>query len=223
MIDYQEWMAATMHLHHCVTVLPLSLCHCHCVTVSLCHCITCAGGPGRQRELIDYQEWVAATMHLHRVNNEKNLRIAFNHFDSDNSGFIDIEELADALGADLQVLKEILAEVDTNNVSGLYCALLHCTVLDKTVQNGAKLYKKSTKLFSTQTSKQYKIIQPSTKSTKEYVFFIPLGAGRQDQLGGVCSDDAQRHRVPHHLAPLLQEPILPAQPPQQQRRGTPAH
>ncbi|CAI7907581.1 unnamed protein product [Closterium sp. NIES-54] len=64
---------------------------------------------------IDYSEFVAATMHLQRVDNEKNLQAAFDFFDSDRSGFIDIEELADALGADLTSLKEILAEVDTNN------------------------------------------------------------------------------------------------------------
>jgi len=130
-------------LCHCAPSVTVSLSLCHCVTVSLynmCRRTWTATG------LIDYQEWVAATMHLHRVNNEKNLRIAFNHFDSDNSGFIDIEELADALGADLQVLKEILAEVDTNNVSGLYCALLalYCAGQDstkrcKTVQKKYKI------------------------------------------------------------------------------------
>eukprot|EP00475_Leptophrys_vorax_P028144 TRINITY_DN40556_c0_g1_i2.p2 TRINITY_DN40556_c0_g1~~TRINITY_DN40556_c0_g1_i2.p2 ORF type:complete len:120 (-),score=28.03 TRINITY_DN40556_c0_g1_i2:460-819(-) len=64
---------------------------------------------------IDYSEFVAATMQSRGLDNDKNLRAAFDFFDSDRSGYIDIEELADALGADLTSLKEILAEVDTNN------------------------------------------------------------------------------------------------------------
>ena len=65
---------------------------------------------------IDFKEFLAATVHMHKVDSDANLRSAFDFFDSDGSGFIDIEELADALGADLTALKEILAEVDTNKV-----------------------------------------------------------------------------------------------------------
>ncbi|KAG5517363.1 hypothetical protein RHGRI_037943 [Rhododendron griersonianum] len=68
---------------------------------------------------IDYDEFITATMHLNRMDREEHLYTAFQYFDKDNSGYITIEELQQALrefgmndGRDIQ---EIISEVDADN------------------------------------------------------------------------------------------------------------
>ncbi|MFS8003782.1 putative protein kinase CAMK-CDPK family [Helianthus anomalus] len=68
---------------------------------------------------IDYIEFISATMHLNRVEREDHLYKAFEYFDKDNSGYITVEELEHALKkynmGDEKTIKEIIAEVDTDN------------------------------------------------------------------------------------------------------------
>ena len=68
---------------------------------------------------IDYEEFITATMHMNRMDREEHLYTAFQYFDKDNSGYITIEELEQALiefgmgsGKDI---KEIVSEVDADN------------------------------------------------------------------------------------------------------------
>ncbi|MBA0644953.1 hypothetical protein Goklo_013118 [Gossypium klotzschianum] len=68
---------------------------------------------------IDYEEFITATMHMNRMDREEHLYRAFQHFDKDNSGYITIEELEQALREygmhDGKDIKEIISEVDNDN------------------------------------------------------------------------------------------------------------
>ncbi|KAI9114725.1 hypothetical protein K1719_014423 [Acacia pycnantha] len=68
---------------------------------------------------IDYDEFITATLHLNRINKEEHLYTAFQYFDKDNSGFITMEELEQALREynmhDGRDINEILSEVDSDN------------------------------------------------------------------------------------------------------------
>ncbi|EPS60659.1 calcium-dependent protein kinase 17, partial [Genlisea aurea] len=68
---------------------------------------------------IDYEEFITATMHINRMDREEHLYTAFQYFDKDNSGYITVEELEQALrefGMDNgKDIKEIIIEVDSDN------------------------------------------------------------------------------------------------------------
>ncbi|KAI3753950.1 hypothetical protein L2E82_26015 [Cichorium intybus] len=68
---------------------------------------------------IDYIEFITATMHRHKLEREEHLYKAFQHFDTDNSGFITRDELETAMKnygmGDEATIKDIIAEVDTDN------------------------------------------------------------------------------------------------------------
>ncbi|KAL8138891.1 hypothetical protein V2J09_004892 [Rumex salicifolius] len=68
---------------------------------------------------IDYMEFITATMHMNRMEKENHVYKAFEYFDVDKSGYITIEELEQALKkynmGDERTIKEIIAEVDTDN------------------------------------------------------------------------------------------------------------
>ncbi|XP_054810729.1 calcium-dependent protein kinase 1-like isoform X3 [Prosopis cineraria] len=68
---------------------------------------------------IDYIEFISATMHMNRMEREDHLYKAFEYFDKDKSGYITKEELESALRkynmGDEKTLKEIIAEVDSDN------------------------------------------------------------------------------------------------------------
>ncbi|KAK1269790.1 Calcium-dependent protein kinase 3 [Acorus gramineus] len=68
---------------------------------------------------IDYIEFITATMHMNRMEKEEHLYKAFEYFDEDKSGYITMEELEQALKkynmGDEKTIKEIIAEVDTDN------------------------------------------------------------------------------------------------------------
>ncbi|CAN0927918.1 Calcium-dependent protein kinase 13 [Linum grandiflorum] len=68
---------------------------------------------------LDYGEFLAVSLHLQRSANDEHLRKAFSYFDKDGNGFIEPEELRDALmedGADdcIDVANDIFQEVDTD-------------------------------------------------------------------------------------------------------------
>ncbi|CAK9184757.1 unnamed protein product [Ilex paraguariensis] len=69
--------------------------------------------------VLDYGEFVAVTIHLQKMENDEHFRQAFMFFDKDGSGYIEIDELREALAdesgeTDMDVLSEIMREVDTN-------------------------------------------------------------------------------------------------------------
>lgn len=68
---------------------------------------------------IDYIEFITATMHRHRLERDEHLYKAFCHFDTDNSGYITMDELEKAMKeygmGDESTIKDIISEVDTDN------------------------------------------------------------------------------------------------------------
>ncbi|XP_024996492.1 calcium-dependent protein kinase 17-like [Cynara cardunculus var. scolymus] len=68
---------------------------------------------------IDYDEFITATMHMNRIDREEHLYTAFQYFDKDNSGYITIEEMEQAIREygmnDGREIKEIVSEIDTDN------------------------------------------------------------------------------------------------------------
>ncbi|KAG9133719.1 hypothetical protein Leryth_019351 [Lithospermum erythrorhizon] len=70
---------------------------------------------------LDYGEFVAITVHLRKMGNDEHLRKAFKFFDKDNNGYLEIEELRDALADDIdnnseEVINAIIQDVDTDKV-----------------------------------------------------------------------------------------------------------
>lgn len=68
---------------------------------------------------LDYGEFVAVSLHLKRMANDEHLRKAFSYFDKDGNGYIEPDELRNALmedGADdcTDVANDIFQEVDTD-------------------------------------------------------------------------------------------------------------
>lgn len=75
--------------------------------------------------MLDYGEFVAVTIHLQRMENDEHFRRAFMFFDKDGSGYIELDELREALvdesgETDHDVLNDIMREVDTDKVRLLH-------------------------------------------------------------------------------------------------------
>ncbi|KAE8699894.1 Calcium-dependent protein kinase 30 [Hibiscus syriacus] len=69
--------------------------------------------------VLDYGEFVAVTIHLQKMENDEHFRRAFMFFDKDGSGYIELDELHDALAnesgeTDVDALNDIMREVDTD-------------------------------------------------------------------------------------------------------------
>ncbi|KAJ8533912.1 hypothetical protein K7X08_007236 [Anisodus acutangulus] len=68
---------------------------------------------------LDFGEFIAISLHLQRMANDEHLHRAFSFFDKDGNGFIEPDELLDALKEDgsddcTDVANDIFQEVDTN-------------------------------------------------------------------------------------------------------------
>ncbi|CAA7057133.1 unnamed protein product [Microthlaspi erraticum] len=67
---------------------------------------------------LDVNEFVAISVHIRKMGNDEHLKRAFTFFDKDNSGYIEIEELREALANELdtseEVVESIIQDVDTN-------------------------------------------------------------------------------------------------------------
>ena len=76
---------------------------------------------------LDYGEFVAISVHLRSMgNDEEHLRKAFEFFDKNLNGYIEIEELRDALSNEVDnniedVINAIINDVDTDKVSQIAC------------------------------------------------------------------------------------------------------
>ena len=73
------------------------------------------------RGALDYGEFLAVSLHLQRMANDEHRRRAFLFFDKDGNGFIEPEELREALVGDgaadsKEAVNDILHEVDTDKV-----------------------------------------------------------------------------------------------------------
>ncbi|XP_019054603.1 PREDICTED: calcium-dependent protein kinase 8-like isoform X1 [Nelumbo nucifera] len=69
---------------------------------------------------LNYEDFVTISIHLKRISSKEHLSTAFNLFDKNDSGFIEYEELREALLEDdlgpdnEQVIRDILSDVDTD-------------------------------------------------------------------------------------------------------------
>ncbi|KAF5200934.1 Calcium dependent protein kinase [Thalictrum thalictroides] len=68
---------------------------------------------------LDYGEFVAVAIHLRKIGNDEHLHKAFTFFDRNKSGYIEIEELRDALAEEVdpnndEVINAILHDVDSD-------------------------------------------------------------------------------------------------------------
>ncbi|KAL9261666.1 Calcium-dependent protein kinase 7-like protein [Drosera capensis] len=68
---------------------------------------------------LNYAEFVAVSVHLKKMANDEHLHRAFLFFDKNNSGYIELEELTDALNDDIdssneEVVNAIMHDVDTD-------------------------------------------------------------------------------------------------------------
>lgn len=72
---------------------------------------------------LNYSEFVAVSVHLKKMANDEHLHKAFNFFDQNQSGYIEIEELREALNDELddtsseEVIAAIMQDVDTDKVT----------------------------------------------------------------------------------------------------------
>jgi calcium-dependent protein kinase len=74
---------------------------------------------------LDYGEFVAVSIHVRKIGNDEHIQKAFLYFDQNNSGYIEIEELREALaneldGNDDDIINGIIRDVDTDKVSKIY-------------------------------------------------------------------------------------------------------
>lgn len=68
---------------------------------------------------MDYGEFVAISVHLRKMANEEHLKKAFDFFDRNQNGYIEIEELREALDDEIEtnseeVINAIMQDVDTD-------------------------------------------------------------------------------------------------------------
>ena len=72
---------------------------------------------------LNYGEFVAVSVHLKKMANDEHLHKAFNFFDQNQSGYIETEELREALNDELdetsseEVIAAIMQDVDTDKVN----------------------------------------------------------------------------------------------------------
>lgn len=74
---------------------------------------------------LDYEEFVTVSVHVRKIGNDEHIQKAFAYFDRNKSGYIEIEELREALadeldGSDEDIIGGIIRDVDTDKVSKIY-------------------------------------------------------------------------------------------------------
>uniref|UniRef100_A0A804NKY2 EF-hand domain-containing protein n=1 Tax=Zea mays TaxID=4577 RepID=A0A804NKY2_MAIZE len=72
-----------------------------------------------RNETLDYEEFVTVSVHVRKIGNDKHIQKAFAYFDRNKSGYIEIEELREALadeldGSDEDIIGGIIRDVDTD-------------------------------------------------------------------------------------------------------------
>ena len=68
---------------------------------------------------------MTVSVHVRKIGNDEHIQKAFTYFDRDKSGYIEIEELREALADELEandedIINGIIRDVDTDKVSKIY-------------------------------------------------------------------------------------------------------
>lgn len=81
---------------------------------------------------LDCKEFVTVSIHLKKIRSEDHLPKVFSYFDKNGSGYIEIEELKEALSprGDQKAIEDIILDVDIDRVSK---PLFHQIEIDSTV------------------------------------------------------------------------------------------
>jgi len=71
---------------------------------------------------LDYAEFLAISIHLRKIDHDEHIHKAFQFFDKNKSGYIEIEELHNTLADEVEtnideVINAIMHDVDTDKVS----------------------------------------------------------------------------------------------------------
>lgn len=74
---------------------------------------------------LNYGEFVAVSVHLKKMANDEHLHKAFSFFDQNQSDYIELEELREALNDEVdtsseEVISAIMQDVDTDKVTPKY-------------------------------------------------------------------------------------------------------
>lgn len=90
------------------------------------------------KETVDYGEFLAVSLYLKRMANDEHLHKAFSYFDKDGDGYIEPDELQDALMDDgeddcTDVANDIFHEVDTDKVKTYDFLLTQLALVDYTI------------------------------------------------------------------------------------------
>lgn len=83
---------------------------------------------------LDFGEFVAATVHLKKTANDEHLHKAFEYFDKDRNGYIEVEELRQALNdegetTNDEVTTAIMRDVDTDKVRTFLIISTFCMLI----------------------------------------------------------------------------------------------
>jgi calcium-dependent protein kinase len=82
---------------------------------------------------LDYGEFVTVSVHVKKISSEEHIQEAFSYFDKNKSGYIEIEELREALSDELEgpagedIINSIIHDVDTDKVSSILHNPLNCS------------------------------------------------------------------------------------------------
>ena len=90
-------------------------------------CLLCVQADVDGDGTLNYGEFVAVSVHLKKMANDEHLHKAFSFFDKNQSNYIEIEELREALNDEVdtsseEVIAAIMQDVDTDKVKCIYSA-----------------------------------------------------------------------------------------------------
>lgn len=83
---------------------------------------------------LNYTEFVAISVHLRKIGNDDHLKDAFEFFDINKNGYIEVEELRETLAGEIEsdseeVIAAIIRDVDTDKV----CIILFIIIIFKRI------------------------------------------------------------------------------------------
>jgi len=84
----------------------------------MCHCLCILQADMDGNGTLDCKEFVTVSIHLKKIRSEDHLPKVFSYFDKNGSGYIEMEELKEALSprGDQKAIDDIILDVDKDKV-----------------------------------------------------------------------------------------------------------